>query len=236
MHRFFTLLRQIRFPERAILLTLGLLAGALWAFVAIADEVTKGDTQNFDERVLRALRRAGDLAMPIGPTWLHEVARDVTALGGMAVIPLFALGVLGYLAFAKKGRAAVFVFISVAGGLVASLALKHAFDRQRPSLVPHLDQVYTSSFPSGHSMLSAVTYLTLGALLARTTRDRALKIYFLSVAATLAVLIGASRVYLGVHYPSDVLAGWCAGIAWALLCAVVARALQHARKVEPPAR
>ena len=235
MHRLILLLRRIRFPERAILLTLGLLAAMLWAFVAIADEVTEGDTQHFDERVLRALRQADDPAMPIGPEWLHEVARDITALGGMAVIPLMALAVLGYLVFAHKGRAALLVLVSVSGGLLASLALKQVFARERPSLVPHLDQVYTSSFPSGHSMLSAVTYLTLGALLARTTRDRTLKVYFLSIAAALSLLIGLSRIYLGVHYPTDVLAGWCAGIAWALLCAVVARWLQRAQKVEPPA-
>ncbi len=234
MPRLLQFLRHIRFPERAILLSLGLLAGMLWGFVAIADEVLEGGSQHFDEHILRALRRADDPAMPIGPVWLHEVARDVTALGGMAVIPLITFAVLGYLAFARKGRAAALVLASVAGGLLASLVLKHFFARERPSLVAHLDQVYTSSFPSGHSMLSAVTYLTLGALLARTTTHRPLKLYFLVVAATLTLLIGLSRVYLGVHYPTDVLAGWCAGIAWALLCAVVARGLQRAQKVDPP--
>jgi undecaprenyl-diphosphatase len=215
-----------------ILGALLLLATAVWTFVKIAGEVVAGDTQHFDEAILLALRRPGDPAHPLGPDWLLEMARDVTAFGGVVGIALVSGGVLGFLALARKWRAAALVLASVVGGLLVSVALKHFFARDRPAVVPHFDQVYTSSFPSGHSMLSAVTYLTLGALLARYTHDRPLKIYFLGVATGLSLIIGLSRIYLGVHYPSDVLAGWCAGIAWALLCAVVARWLQRRGEVE----
>jgi undecaprenyl-diphosphatase len=232
MHPWLERLRRLPFPERLILGALLLLAAAVWAFVKIAGEVVAGDTQHFDEAILLALRRPGDPAHPLGPDWLLEMARDVTAFGGVVGIALVSGGVLGFLALARKWRAAALVLASVVGGLLVSVALKHSFDRDRPGVVPHFDQVYTSSFPSGHSMLSAVTYLTLGALLARYTHDRLLKIYFLGIATGLSFIIGLSRIYLGVHYPTDVLAGWCAGIAWALLCAVVARWLQRRGEVE----
>ncbi len=232
MHPWLQRLRGLPFPERLILIALLLLAGSVWGFVEIAGEVIEGDSRQFDEQIVKALRRPEDPALPIGPRWLHHVARDITALGGMSVVPMITAAVLGFLALSRKWHTAALVAVSVLGGLAMSMGLKQIFARDRPALVPHLDQVYTSSFPSGHSMLSAVTYLTLGALLARTTKDRVLKIYFLTLASTLALLIGASRVYLGVHYPTDVAAGWCAGTAWALLCAIVARWLQQRGQVE----
>jgi undecaprenyl-diphosphatase len=235
MHRRLTSFLQIRFPERAILLSLLLVAAAIWGFVAVAAEVVEGDTQRFDERLVMAFRVAGHPSVPIGPSWMGEVARDLTALGGVADLSLVTGAVLGFLLITGRSRSAALVFASVAGGLVVSTLLKWAFHRPRPSLVPHLAGTYTSSFPSGHSMLSAAAYLTLGALLARTTANRWLKTYFLAVASALTIVIGISRVFLGVHYPTDVLAGWCAGLAWALLCAAVARRLQQHGEVEPPA-
>jgi undecaprenyl-diphosphatase len=123
----------------------------------------------------------------------------------------------------RKPAAALFVFVSVAGGQLLSSVLKLGVDRPRPELVSHLADVHTLSFPSGHAMMSAVTYLTLGALLARIMPNTALRIYVLGVAILATFLVGASRVYLGVHWPSDVLAGWCAGAAWAMLCWLIAR-------------
>jgi undecaprenyl-diphosphatase len=163
---------------------------------------------------------------------MHEAGRDLTALGGIAVLTLTVAAVLGFLWLRKMYGAAWLVLLATSGGLIASMALKHLFQRDRPSIVPHLSIVSSSSFPSGHSMLSAVVYLTLGALLARFVEQRRMKAYFLLVALALSFLVGVSRVYLGVHYPTDVLAGWSAGLAWALACWLVARYLQRRGAVE----
>jgi len=203
-----------------------------WGFIGLADEVSEGDTQHFDDWAIRRLRRPDDPATPIGPKWLAEVGRDLTALGGVAVLSIVTGIVVGYYLILGKRNAAIFVLFATLGGLILSTLLKHLFDRPRPQLVPHLSQVYTSSFPSGHSMLAATVYLTLGSLLMRLAPKKRLKLYYLLVAWTLTVLIGLSRVYMGVHYPTDVLAGWTAGLVWALLCWLTARALQHRGAVE----
>jgi undecaprenyl-diphosphatase len=149
--------------------------------------------------------------------------RDLTALGSTSVLVFIVVSVIFYLLLAGKAKAALFIFASVAGGQVLSSLLKLGVERPRPDLVSHLAEVYTLSFPSGHAMLSAVTYLTLGSLLARVLPGRMLKTYVLAVAVIATLLVGISRVYLGVHWPSDVLAGWCAGSAWAMLCWLISR-------------
>jgi undecaprenyl-diphosphatase len=209
-----------------------LVVGGVWGFVAIADEVHEGDTQKFDEWAIRSLRRTDNPAVPIGPPWLHETGRDITALGGVTVLSLVTLGVAGYLLMVRKYHAMWLVLIATFSGLIASTVLKHSFGRDRPSIVPHLSNVYTSSFPSGHSMLSAVVYLTLGSLLARLVPQMAVKIYFMVLALGITFLVGISRVYMGMHYPTDVLAGWTAGLVWAILCWLVARRLQRRGAVE----
>ena len=221
--------------EASALVTIGLVGASLWLFISIAGEVLEGETSAWDRRLLLALRSAADPAVPWGPAWVQEMARDFTALGGVAVLTLVTLAVIGYLLLARKRHAAVAVFVAVAGGLVLSSLLKLGFDRPRPDLVPHASFVYTASFPSGHSMMAAVTYLTLGAMLARVQASAAMKIYLLAVAVVLTVLAGASRVYLGVHWPTDVAAGWAVGAAWALLCSLVMSRLQRRGQVEPPA-
>lgn len=213
---------------------LGLLL-TVWAFVAIADEVKDGETARFDEWAVRAMRQADDPSKPIGPAWLAEVGRDLTALGGVAFLSLLIGAVVGFLWLRRMFGAMTLVIVATLGSLIVSTLLKWSFDRPRPEIVPHLSMVYTSSFPSGHSMLSAAIFLTLGALLARFVTETRLKAYFLTVAGTLTLLVGVSRVYLGVHYPTDVLAGWSAGAAWALLCWLVARFLQRRGAVETDA-
>ncbi len=203
-----------------------------WGFVILASEVSEGRTKSFDDKILLALRVPGDLARPIGPDWLPETARDITAIGGPLVLWLATFGVAGFLALDRRYAAMGFVLGATLGGWAMSLALKLAFERPRPELVPHLMRVYFSSFPSGHSMMSAVVYGTLGALLSSLVTRRRLKFYFLSLAAILAGLVGASRVYLGVHYPTDVLAGWSAGLAWATLCWLLGRRLQRSGTIE----
>jgi undecaprenyl-diphosphatase len=210
-----------------------LIGGALWGFAELADEVADGETHAFDRAVMLALREPQDPAQALGPAWLELVARDVTSLGGAAVLVLLSLAAVGYLLLSRRHGAAVFVVVSIAGGTLLSSALKSLFGRPRPDLVPHAVEVTSASFPSGHSMLAMVTYLTLGAVLAEVQPQRRFKIYILGWAVFLALLVGASRVYLGVHWPTDVLAGWCIGSAWALLCGSVALWLQRRGVIEP---
>jgi undecaprenyl-diphosphatase len=212
------LVQHVTRIEKRILFGTILGAGALFAFAKLANEVMEGSTRAFDERLLLALRTPGNLADPVGPIWLEEMVRDVTALGSTGVLTIMVLSVTGFLAMTRKGYAALFVLASVIGGTLLSQTMKFAYARPRPDLVPHGAEVYTASFPSGHSMMAAVVYLTLGALLARTQATRVVKVYILTIAAVLTVLVGASRVYLGVHWPTDVLAGWTLGAIWALLC------------------
>lgn len=234
------LYRWLREHTNLLVLIVALLVvGGVWGFVSIADEVVEGDTQAFDEWAVRALRTPNPEStlehplpqVPIGPPWLREVGRDITALGGMAVLILVTLGVAGYLLMARKYHAMWLVLIATGSGLLLSSTLKWGFDRPRPE-VDHYSYVYTSSFPSGHSMLSAVVYLTLGSLLTRLVRERSVKVYVIAVALFLTFLVGASRVYMGVHYPTDVLAGWTAGLVWAMLCWLAARYLQQRGAVE----
>lgn len=203
-----------------------------WGFIELADDVGEGDTQQFDEWALRALRQPGDLERPIGPRWLHEAGRDITGLGGITVLSLMTFAVAVYLLMVRKFHAMWFVLAATAGGLIVSTALKYTIARDRPDIVPHLSHVYTSSFPSGHAFLSAVVYLTLGTLLARLVPQYAVKVYLIATALLATFLVGVSRVYMGVHYPTDVLAGWTAGLVWAILCWLVARWLQIRGKVE----
>jgi undecaprenyl-diphosphatase len=144
--------------------------------------------------------------------------------------------VVGYLLLVGKRAAAWLVLVAVVGGVTLNTLLKLGFNRPRPDLVAPVVRVTTASFPSGHAALSAVAYLTLGALLAQTHVSRHLRIYFMSVGILLALLVGLSRVYLGVHYPTDVLAGWCLGSAWAWACWLVMTRLQQEGRVEAPER
>lgn len=201
-------------------------AFGLWGFAELLDEVSEGETGRLDRTILLALRQPGDADEPIGPGWLEIAMSDFTALGSFAVIIFVTAAVSGYLALRQRGGAALLLAASVASGAILSSLLKIGIDRPRPDVVTRLADVHTLSFPSGHAMVSAVAYLTMGVLLASFVEGRRTQLYVLSVAAVAVVLIGATRVYLGVHWPTDVLAGWCIGAAWAMLCWLVARLLQ----------
>lgn len=219
--------RLVLQQEGIVLAAVFLIVVSLWGFVELADEVAEGDTQAFDLWVIHQLRHADDPTQPIGPAWLIEAGQEITALGAISVLTLVALAVVGYLCRQSAFAAVGLVLIATLGGALLSFMLKSFFGRERPDAILHLVTVHSASFPSGHAMLSAVVYLTLGALLAQVVPGRADKMYFLIVALVLTLLIGLSRVYLGVHYPTDVLAGWSVGLAWALLCWVVARYLRR---------
>lgn len=210
-------------------LLIGMLAlvGTLLLVMNIAGEVLEGDTQHFDERILRALRKADDPSMPLGPKWLEIAALDITAVGSATVLGLTVAAVVGFLALHGLYRYALFVLVASSGGWVVNALLKAIVARPRPTVVPHLREVMTLSFPSGHALTSAVVFLTLGALLMRVTESRLARFYCMAVAALATILIGVSRVYLGVHYPTDVVAGWLIGVAWALLCWLVVRVLDR---------
>src|SRR5262249_26775507 len=208
--------REFAEAEPKVLVSMLVVAALLLVFGLIADRVMEGSTLAFDRRVMLALRTAGNPAEPIGPPWLQEAARDVTALGSFSVLGILVLAVVLYLAFAGKRAAAWLILIAVLGGVTLNTVLKIGFARPRPDFIAPAARVFTASFPSGHAAISALVYLTLAALLARTTDSRRLRIYFVATGMALTLLVGASRVYLGVHYPTDVLAGWCIGSAWGL--------------------
>jgi undecaprenyl-diphosphatase len=212
---------------------LGLLIGGivflllLVVFSKLASEVLEGETQSFDKKILLALRDPADLSRPIGPRWMVSAALDITALGSATVLGLTVFTVAGFLLLQGLWRRALFVTLASSGGWFINGALKQLFQRPRPDVVPHLREIMTMSFPSGHALQSAVVYLTLGALSMHIAKRRLTKLYCMSVAMLATVLVGASRIYLGVHYPTDVLAGWLIGLSWALLCWMIERSLER---------
>lgn len=221
--------------ELPLLVLPGLAAAALWGFVALADEILEGETADVDRWLLLALRNPQDVSDPLGPRWLEEMMRDVTAFGGTGPLAFITLAGVIYLLLRRRLRTAAFLAIAIAGGQALSSLLKLGFDRARPDLVPHGMTVYTASFPSGHAMMTAVVYLTLAALLARSESRTRLKAFLLLLAACLTVLVGISRVYLGVHWPTDVLGGWMIGSAWAAGCWSLAALLQRRGEIEAEA-
>lgn len=226
-------LTRSRLFHGGLLIWFLILSILLFVFVKMASEVLEGDTMAFDRFAMAALRKSENPSLPLGPGWLQSAMLDVTAIGGVAVLTLITGIVAGFLAVSRKGKLALFVVTAVSTGALVSTLLKSLFDRPRPDLVSHLIDVNTTSFPSGHAMNSAVVYLTLAALLARTRMDNATRIYILSMAIALALTIGFSRVYLGVHWPSDVIAGWAVGAFWAALCSVGMQVLQRRRLLDP---
>jgi undecaprenyl-diphosphatase len=227
---------QLVRTELRLLLGLTAASVSLWVFLSVMGEVREGDTYILDRSILLALRRPGQLGVPVGPRWLQETARDVTALGGFSVLTLVVtLSVALLLLHRRRFQAAVFAVAVIAGQALAQLT-KHLVGRDRPDLVPHLDLVYSSSFPSGHSAMSPVVYFTLAGILAAGEPNRAAKTLLLGVAAALVFCIGVSRVYLGVHWPSDVLAGWAMGTAVALAATLVLHRLapHRARRAGRP--
>ena len=188
------------------------------AFLGIADEVAEGETHALDLAILRALRIEGRPETLIGPDWLHVAAVDVTALGSVAVLSLIILLAFALLASLRRWGEGMLLLGGAVGGVSISQGLKAVFGRERPDMAYRAVEAVNASFPSGHAMLSAVVFLTLGVLAARFSDRRRVKVLAISAAVLVSLLVGASRVYLGVHWASDVLAGWSVGAAWAMVC------------------
>jgi len=219
-------------PESRILLAFLVLAIAGFAMIKLASEVAEGDTFALDKLILRGLRSSQDAAAPIGPAWLKHAMADFTALGSAALLSLITCCAIGYLAAVRKYRLAGFVALSTGLGAALGATLKTLLARPRPEIVPHLVEVQSLSFPSGHAMNSAIIYLTLAVLLARGQQSRAVQIYLICVAIALVLLVGSSRAYLGVHWPSDILAGWTIGAIWAALCSLISRHFELRRQLD----
>jgi undecaprenyl-diphosphatase len=231
-----TAARWLSEQEAGVLVAVLLVLLAVFGFVKIAEELSEGELAKLDEWLLLLFRVPGQPHVPVGPPWLMEAAQDITVLGGRTMLIAVTVVVTGYLALERKFGAMWLVLVAIGTGGLLSILMKQAFGRGRPDLVPHLVAVTSPSFPSGHSMLAAIMYLTLGALLARFATRRRTKAYLITVALLATFVVGGSRVYLGVHYPSDVVAGWCAGLVWALVCWLVARYLQYRGTVDRSGR
>ena len=217
-------------------LLLGFVAaiGLAVTFGALAGEMMEGDFRAFDRNFLLALRHSDDPATPIGPHFIETAMKDITALGSETILTLVTLMALGFLVLRKRYRQTLLVAAAVGGGAMMSGILKSLFSRARPDVVPHLVPVSSGSFPSGHAMNSAIIFLTLAVLIARSYEDARTRSFIVGLATLATLAIGFSRLYLGVHWPTDVAAGWLVGLAWALLMGMIAITLQKRRKIEQP--
>ncbi len=223
--------RQVRSLDLTVFLAGLFIVLSVWGFIGLAEEVMEGETHALDHWVVTVLRNPENPAMPRGPLWLVNVAKDITALGSYAVLSILTLATAGFLLALGKRRSMWLLLAATSSGALLSPFLKMFFARARPD-IPHDLYLTPWSFPSGHALGSAMVYLTLGAMLARTVPGRMARLYVLGLAVFLSLLVGVTRVYLGAHYPTDVLAGWSAGFAWAMLCRMAARYLQKRDRVQ----
>lgn len=227
-----TLIKSLLNKEIKVLISILIIVFGALIFILIASEVTSNSTAKFDGNVIRSLREAGNYSQPKAPEWVTIAMTDITALGSGTVLLLFTLAVIGFLILQNQYNAIWLIAAATISGALITLGLKELFERARPDLIYRLVNVNSVSFPSGHSAMSAVVYLTQSSLLARIQKKRSARIYILTTALVLTLLIGLSRVYLGVHYPTDVLAGWSFGLAWASFCWFIAWYLERKNKLE----
>ncbi len=210
------------FPPR-LLAAIVLIGAAIWGFLALQDEVGEGGTARVDHVLILALRQTVDPNRLRGPAWLQETARDITALGGFTVLGLVTAAALAVLIVYRRRRQAIVFAAAAVGAQVLAEAIKNVVGRPRPSFVARYDLITSSSFPSGHSMMAPAIYFTLAAIVAAGELRPAARVLLMVGSALLVVAIGVSRVYLGVHWPSDVLAGWTLGSAVALAAWIALR-------------
>ncbi len=199
-----------------------ILIGASLLFVLIAAAVSTEVFAQLDNDVLIFLRNAENLAQPRGPAWLEHFTQELTALGGWPLLTMLSVTLTVFFVLRGQWDFAIILPAVALGEMVMVSQMKLAFARLRPDAVPHLVEATSNSFPSGHAASAAAIYLTLGLMLANISTSKSMRLYAFITPVTLAVMIGLSRIYLGVHYPSDVFAGWCVGAAWASLIWIAA--------------
>jgi len=213
----------------AQLVAIGLLA---LVFLKIGNEISEGATDRIDSTILLAFRNSP--SDPIGSPAVEAAVTHISALGSGAVTTLVVVIATLFFALAGRWRYALLMIACAVGTLVWMSLLKGLYERPRPTVVTQFDPPGGLSFPSGHSMISAALYLTLGVLIARALPTRRLRVFAVTTGAFLTMIIGVSRLYLGVHYPTDVLAGWTAGAAWALVCGVLVQQLGQRGVADAP--
>ncbi|MFC5344259.1 phosphatase PAP2 family protein [Brevundimonas staleyi] len=211
--------------EFAALGALAIVTLGIMTFVEIADDMTEADGQAFDQMVLQWMQPIA--GQPRGPWWLQEAAGDITSLGGIAVLGLFAIVAIGMLLILRKRLSALLLVVGLAGGVALSEGLKAIFERERPPAVYQAVATLNASFPSGHALLSTVFYLSVAVMMTRAFPKKRLKAYVLGVGMVFALMVGLTRVYLGAHWASDVMAGWCVGAAWAMALWLVSYAVER---------
>jgi undecaprenyl-diphosphatase len=226
--RFSEVLRGAR-KEIAVIAAIMVAAAGFLGFLGVTDEVTDGHTKMFDEGLMLLLRHPGDITRPIGPTWLRLAATDVTAFGSVTDLSIIVLVIAGLFLAQKRWRESWLLIGASASGLLLVDIIKVAVGRERPPVAMHAVEVGNASFPSGHAMLSAIIYFSLATLVAHFADRRRVRAYALSAGLVVTLVVGCSRVYLGVHWPTDVIAGWVLGAAWAMLWWLIAWVLEHRR-------
>mgnify|MGYP001314958693 CR=1 FL=1 len=217
--------------ETRTLIVLLALVGAPWLFLSVADEVSEGETEALDRALLLALRTPGQPSDPLGPRWLEESVRDVTALGGFTLLTILTIAATLLLLFRKRRREALIFAATVILAQLSNSLLKDLYGRPRPDLVAHGSYVYSHSFPSGHSAMAAAVFLVLATVFASVEPRRRTKALIYGMAIVTVIGVGVSRIYLGVHWPTDVLGGWCLGVSWALVAWLL---LAFTRRRLPP--
>jgi undecaprenyl-diphosphatase len=211
-----------KLPLRVILLFGGISLTAL-LFLWLWSEIAEGELAAIDQAILLAFRQSGDSQTMAGPSWLRQTMLDFTTLGGTTILTMVITGSALFV-YLKGARHMAFVILgaTISGALVVTL-LKNFFQRPRPMLVDHLVVEHSASYPSGHAANSAIIFLTIAVLFLRVEPSLKTRIFVLATAIFLTLAVGISRVALGVHWPSDVLAGWMFGTSWACLWALLVK-------------
>lgn len=210
---------------------------AAFAFFGLAAFIASGHSFAFDTKLILLLRQANDPSMPLGPAWLREAMRDLTALGSFVGLGFMTLAASLTLWLCAHRRLAVGLALSVLAATLTSTLLKVVIARQRPDIVEHSALTFTASFPSGHAFLSAATLLSIAGFVGLAARRDDITRLCVAMAWIMMILIGFSRIYLGVHWPTDVIAGWCLGIAWSsLVVALIGRGMAAGEIVPAGAR